>query len=93
MGDLRSKEGEENSFSSKSNRGKIIIECYYFSLVTPMGVFFEKQPTITDVVDNVNKRMSRINFPGVKIGRFSKDDFEKEYKKELFALAKTIINE
>jgi hypothetical protein len=40
------------------------------------------------VVENVNRRISKINFPGVRIGRLSKDDFEKEYKKELFALAK-----
>jgi len=52
-----------------------------------MGELLNQQ-NINDVVHNVNKRMSRINFPGVRIGRLSKDDFEKEYKKELFALAK-----
>ena len=60
-------------------------------LTTPtaeeMGELLNQQ-NINDVVHNVNKRMSRINFPGVRIGRLSKDDFEKEYKKELFALAK-----
>ena len=42
---------------------------------------------IQNVVDNVNKRISKIAFPGLRIGRLSKDDFEQVYKKELFALA------
>jgi len=73
--DLDSKLKDDNSFSSETSSAE------------PIGELINQQ-NINEVVENVNKRMSRINFPGVRIGRLSKDDFEKEYQKELFALAK-----
>ncbi|CAI2387868.1 unnamed protein product [Moneuplotes crassus] len=67
---------EEGLYSSDSESNK-----------NHRGVLFNENDDL-NILKNVNKRISRLNFPGVKIGRLSKDDFNNEYEKELYMLAK-----
>ena len=57
----------------------------------PNGLLIKDQKNLNEVVQNVSKRISKIHFPGVRIGRLSKDDFETEYQRGILAEIKVII--
>lgn len=54
----------------------------------PTGLLINDAQNLNEIVLNWNKRLSKIQFPGLRVGRLSKDDFESEYQRGLLSQIK-----